>query len=85
MAGAAFQRVDKPFSVIPRSEATWESVLFQGGPSPLHSGGGAVILVTGRNHPGSAERSGERGDSSWSIQVLPDEGSVQHGAGGAEI
>ena len=24
--GCPFQRVDKPFSVIPRSEATWESV-----------------------------------------------------------
>ena len=31
---------------------------------------------------GSAERSGERGKSSWSIRVLPDEGRVQHGAEG---
>ena len=43
------------------------------GARPLHGGGGAVVLGTGRECPGSAKRSGERGKRSWSIRPLPDE------------
>ena len=50
----------------------------------LRGGGGAAVFVKGREGPGSAEQSGERGKRSWSIRSLPDERRVQHGAGGAE-
>ena len=30
-----------------------------------------MVSATGRDHPGSAERSGERGKRSWSIRVCP--------------
>ena len=55
------------------------------GARPQHGGGCAVVFVTGREWPGSAERSGERGKRSWSIRSLPDEGGVQHGAQCSEV
>ena len=43
---------------------------------------GMRFFHKGPRGKGSAKRSGERGKSSWSIRVLPDEGGVQHGAEG---
>ena len=58
--------------------------LSQEGPALYMAGEEMRLSVMGHDCQGSAERSGERGDSSWSIRFLPDNLRVQHGVGGAE-
>ena len=59
--------------------------LSQEGPALYMAGEEMRLSVMGHDCQGSAERSGERGDSSWSIRFLPDNLRVQHGVGGAEV